>query len=112
MGRFEQAQAVRVRRTAGARACESSKRPAQDVDGQGDGGLGVITRVEGRPYPQYLVLLMPWETNDLSVKALGVSLELDYGTLAPPFKRLVTAGLLTSRAPRGRRTHRLDHPHR
>ena len=46
-------------------------------------------------YPQYLVLLVLWETNDVSLKALGCRLRLDSGTLTPLTKRLETKGLLS-----------------
>jgi DNA-binding MarR family transcriptional regulator len=48
----------------------------------------------GLTYPQYLVLLVLWENDDVPVKTLGASLQLDYGTLTPLLKRLETAGLL------------------
>ncbi len=46
-------------------------------------------------YPQYLAMLVLWERNPISVKALGSSLRLDSGTLSPLLKRLQTAGLIT-----------------
>ncbi|MFD2785146.1 MarR family winged helix-turn-helix transcriptional regulator [Hymenobacter rubripertinctus] len=39
-------------------------------------------------YPQYLVLLLLWEHEELTVKALGESLLLDSGTLTPLLKRM------------------------
>jgi len=39
-------------------------------------------------YPQYLVLLLLWEHDALTVKALGEKLLLDSGTLTPLLKRL------------------------
>lgn len=39
-------------------------------------------------YPQYLVLMLLWEHNELTVKALGENLLLDSGTLTPLLKRL------------------------
>lgn len=39
-------------------------------------------------YPQYLVLLLLWEHNELTVKAIGEKLLLDSGTLTPLLKRL------------------------
>jgi DNA-binding MarR family transcriptional regulator len=39
-------------------------------------------------YPQYLVLLLLWEHEELTVKALGEKLLLDSGTLTPLLKRL------------------------
>ena len=45
-------------------------------------------------YPQYLVLLVLWEADGLSVSALGERLHLDSGTLTPLLKRMETAGWL------------------
>lgn len=45
-------------------------------------------------YPQYLVMLVLWERDTVSVKDLGAALSLDSGTLSPLLKRLQTAGLL------------------
>jgi DNA-binding MarR family transcriptional regulator len=42
----------------------------------------------GLTYPQYLVLLVLWERDGLSVKQLGERLALDSGTLTPLLKRL------------------------
>jgi DNA-binding MarR family transcriptional regulator len=49
----------------------------------------------GLTYPQYLVLLVLWETDGLAVSALGERLFLDSGTLTPLLKRMQAAGLLT-----------------
>ncbi len=43
-------------------------------------------------YPQYLVLLVLWEEEGLSVKEIGTRLFLDSGTLTPLLKRLETSG--------------------
>src|SRR5690242_17480595 len=48
----------------------------------------------GLTYPQYLVLLVLWEQDGLSVKQLGERLYLDSGTLTPLLKRLEAAGLV------------------
>jgi DNA-binding MarR family transcriptional regulator len=48
----------------------------------------------GLTYPQYLVLLVLWESDGLSVSALGERLYLDSGTLTPLLKRMEFAGLL------------------
>ena len=48
----------------------------------------------GLTYPQYLVLLVLWETDGLTVSQLGHRLNLDSGTLTPMLKRLEAAGLL------------------
>jgi len=45
-------------------------------------------------YPRYLVLLVLWEMDGPTVKALGERLYLDSGTLTPLLKRLEAAGLL------------------
>ncbi|WP_439572573.1 MarR family winged helix-turn-helix transcriptional regulator [Phreatobacter sp.] len=51
----------------------------------------------GLTYPQYLAMLVLWESDDLSVKAIGERLGLDSGTLTPLLKRLEAAGLVTRR---------------
>lgn len=43
-------------------------------------------------YPQYLVLLVLWEDDGLSVKEIGTRLFLDSGTLTPLLKRLEASG--------------------
>jgi len=43
-------------------------------------------------YPQYLVLLVLWEQDGLSVKEIGNRLFLDSGTLTPLLKRLEASG--------------------
>ena len=48
----------------------------------------------GLTYPQYLVMLVLWEQDDVSVSALGERLFLDSGTLTPLLKRLEAADLL------------------
>lgn len=49
----------------------------------------------GLTYPQYLVMLVLWETDGLSVSGIGSRLHLDSGTLTPLLKRMEKAGLLT-----------------
>ncbi len=49
----------------------------------------------GLTYPQYLVLLVLWETDGLTVSGLGDRLLLDSGTLTPLIKRLEAADLIT-----------------
>ena len=44
----------------------------------------------GLTYPQYLVMLVLWEADGVTVKALGEKLYLDSGTLTPLLKRLET----------------------
>ncbi|ASZ12945.1 MarR family transcriptional regulator [Chitinophaga pendula] len=48
----------------------------------------------GLTYPQYLVLLLLWETKALTVKQLGEKLWLDSGTLTPLLKRMEKKGLI------------------
>jgi DNA-binding MarR family transcriptional regulator len=48
----------------------------------------------GLTYPQYLVMLVLWERDDLSVKEIGERLFLDSGTLTPLLKRLEAAHLV------------------
>ena len=48
----------------------------------------------GLTYPQYLVLLVLWETDGITVSEIGRRLRLDSGTLTPVLKRLETSGLL------------------
>ncbi|TCP10067.1 MarR family winged helix-turn-helix transcriptional regulator [Caldimonas thermodepolymerans] len=48
----------------------------------------------GLTYPQYLVMLVLWEQDGLSVGALGERLFLDSGTLTPLLKRMEAAGWL------------------
>ncbi|MEU0256909.1 MarR family transcriptional regulator [Streptomyces sp. NPDC006184] len=59
-----------------------------------NGVYRVILKDLGLTYPQYLVLLVLWERDDLPVKALGEQLRLDSGTLSPLVKRLEGAGLV------------------
>lgn len=46
----------------------------------------------GLTYPQYLVMLVLWTGDGLTVKALGERLHLDSGTLTPLLKRLEAQG--------------------
>jgi len=48
----------------------------------------------GLTYPQYLVMLVLWEQDGLSVKEIGERLFLDSGTLTPLLKRMEAAHLL------------------
>lgn len=48
----------------------------------------------GLTYPQYLVMLVLWERDGLTVSEIGEQLYLDSGTLTPLLKRLEGAGLL------------------
>ncbi len=46
----------------------------------------------GLTYPQYLVLLILWEQDGLTIKQIGQRLFLDTGTLTPLLKRMEAAG--------------------
>lgn len=48
----------------------------------------------GLTYPQYLVLLVLWERDGMSVKDIGARLFLDSGTLTPLLKRMESAGFV------------------
>jgi DNA-binding MarR family transcriptional regulator len=48
----------------------------------------------GLTYPQYVVMLVLWERDGLTVSELGERLLLDSGTLTPLLKRLEQAGLI------------------
>ena len=45
-------------------------------------------------YPQYLVMLLLWQHEKLSVKRIGCELWLDSGTLTPLLKRMEETGLV------------------
>jgi DNA-binding MarR family transcriptional regulator len=49
----------------------------------------------GLTYPQYLVMMLLWESDNQTVGQLGSRLALDSGTLSPLLKRLTAAGLVT-----------------
>jgi DNA-binding MarR family transcriptional regulator len=48
----------------------------------------------GLTYPQYLVMLVLWQQDDVLVKAIGERLYLDSGTLTPLLKRLEASSLI------------------
>jgi MarR family transcriptional regulator, organic hydroperoxide resistance regulator len=48
----------------------------------------------GLTYPQYLVMLVLWEAEPMTVGELGGRLQLDSGTLSPLLKRMEGAGLV------------------
>jgi DNA-binding MarR family transcriptional regulator len=56
-------------------------------------------------YPQYLVLLVLWEDEHVTVRRLGERLQLDSGTLSPLLKRLEANGFV--RRERSREDERL-----
>jgi len=51
----------------------------------------------GLTYPQYLVMLVLWERDGVTVSEIGERLFLDSATLTPLLKRLESAGLLSRR---------------
>ncbi len=55
----------------------------------------------GLTYPQYLVMLVLWETEGLGVSELGQRLSLDSGTLTPLLKRLEASTLIERQRARG-----------
>jgi DNA-binding MarR family transcriptional regulator len=54
----------------------------------------------GLTYPQYLVMLVLWEQDGVSVGKLGERLYLDSGTLTPLLKRMEAQGLVERRRSR------------
>ncbi|MBL9039561.1 MAG: MarR family transcriptional regulator [Archangium sp.] len=56
---------------------------------------GPLLKPLGLTYPQYLVMLTLWESDDVQVKQLGARLELDSATLTPLLKRLEAQGLIS-----------------
>ena len=52
-------------------------------------------------YPQYLVMLVRWERDGLTVSEIGERLYLDSATLTPLLKRLEAAGRVSRRRDRG-----------
>lgn len=58
----------------------------------------------GLTYPQYLLMLVLWERDAVTVSALKERLHLDYGTLTPLIKRLEKRQLLSrTRSPEDER---------
>ena len=53
-----------------------------------------ILKPLGLTYTQYLVMLVLWEEERLTMGALGEKLYLDSGTLTPLLKKMETAGLI------------------
>ena len=49
----------------------------------------------GLTYPQYLVMLVLWQEDGVTVSAIGGRLGLDSGTLTPLLKRLEAGGLVS-----------------
>jgi len=57
-------------------------------------GYGPLLEPLGLTYAQYLVLVVLWETDAVSVRALGERLSLDSATLTPLLKRLEAQGAI------------------
>jgi len=51
----------------------------------------------GLTYPQFLVLMVLWEEDGLSIGEIGRRLHLETGTLTPVLKRMEAAGLVERR---------------
>jgi len=51
----------------------------------------------GITYPQYLVLLVLWDTDELTVNEIARRLLLNTNTITPLLKRMETQGLITRR---------------
>jgi DNA-binding MarR family transcriptional regulator len=51
----------------------------------------------GLTYPQYLVMMVLWERDGMSVSQIGARVQLDSGTLTPLLKRLEDSGVITRR---------------
>lgn len=49
----------------------------------------------GLTYTQYIVMMVLWEKNSVTVKTLGDALYLDSGTLTPLLKKMENMGLVT-----------------
>ena len=63
----------------------------------------------GLTYPQYLVMLVLWEQDEILVKDIGARLFLDSGTLTPLLKRLEANGLVErNRDPQDERQVRIS----
>ncbi len=90
-------------RAGHTRADQLSQRERQRLDNQLCFAVYAAAHAFGRAYrnllgrheltyPQYLVLLVLWEQDGLSVKEIGNRLFLDSGTLTPLLKRLEASG--------------------
>jgi len=53
-----------------------------------------LLRALGLTYPQYLVMLVLWERDDVSVSEIGERLYLNSATLTPLLKRIEALGLI------------------
>ncbi|EGD43074.1 MarR family winged helix-turn-helix transcriptional regulator [Nocardioides sp. WG-D5] len=62
----------------------------------------------GLTYPQYVAMLVLWESSPVTMGELGERLGLDYGTVTPLVRRLEAAGLITrEKRPEDQRSVRL-----
>ncbi|MFD1800992.1 MarR family winged helix-turn-helix transcriptional regulator [Mixta tenebrionis] len=59
----------------------------------------LLTQLE-LTYPQYLVMLVLWQRDDVTVSDIGERLFLDSATLTPLLKRLEAAGMVSRRRSR------------
>src|SRR5258708_38832644 len=60
-------------------------------------GYRTLLRDLGPRYPQYLVMLVLWERDGISVSEIGERLFLDSATLTPLLKRMEALGLISRR---------------
>lgn len=58
---------------------------------------GPLLEELGVTYPQYLVLLILWETDNVEVNRITELLHMDTGTVSPMLKRLEASGLIVRR---------------
>lgn len=64
-----------------------------------------LLRKLGLTYPQYLVMMVLWETDELTVTEVGERLFLDSATLTPLLKRMEQADLLSRTRATGDERH-------
>ena len=59
------------------------------------GKYGPLLKDLGLTYTQYIVMMVLWENDGVSVRSLGEKLHLDSGTLTPLLKKLENIGYVT-----------------
>ena len=59
------------------------------------GKYGPLLKDLGLTYTQYIVMMVLWENDGISVSDLGEKLHLDSGTLTPLLKKLESIGYVT-----------------
>lgn len=59
------------------------------------GKYGPLLKELGLTYTQYIVMMVLWENDGVSVRSLGEKLHLDSGTLTPLLKKLENIGYVT-----------------